>query len=146
MKLRPITKNDKVKKLALKLKGLPKEVINTIIFCDRVTALNYKWFEIPKVRVEAKYKNSFNLGLPIGQSSSYTLRTLYVFTLYYYINNKRLYGWSETNNSILRSCLEIDFANKLTRTLNTISPNTSRSKEKSKKLIEKFFKVKVREL
>jgi len=141
MRLRKETGRDKIRKMILRTKGYPKDLVRALVKPERIIALNYKnWFEIPKVNVKMKWLKSY--------SNYYFAKVgVYVVTSVFYINKKRLKGWSEWNSKVLAtdlSLLEVAFSNKLTSVINTIQPNASRDKNKAKRVIEKFFRVKVK--
>jgi len=144
MRLRPSTKADRVRLMTLRLEGVSKELAKVIVKCERIIALDYKdWFEIPNVKVETsvKMRDFFGEKVPI------------IF-LIFSINGKRVLGWAEYNPHFLYKCfygnypnpMDRAFTNKLTRVINSIYPRASRKKNLAKKVIETFFKVKVREL
>ena len=142
MRLRKETGRDKIRKMILRTKGYPKDLVKALIKPERIIALNYKgWFEIPKVSVSMKWlKNS-------EMRKYFSTFGIYPLVSTFYINGKRLKGWSEWNSKVLAtdlSLLEVAFSNKLTSVINTIQPNASRDKNKAKRVIEKFFKVKVK--
>ena len=144
MRLRKETKQEQAKKLALIVKGFPKELVTCLMDTKRIIALDYKtWFEIPKVRIKAKWLKS----TPHPD--------LQIITTKYYINGKRIRGWSEWNSKVLAtslkypaprsgSLLEYAFTHKLTQVINSLVPNASRDKNLAKKVIENQFGVKVK--
>jgi len=144
MRLRKETNKDKIKRMMLRAKGLPKDLVTCLVDGERIIALDYKtWFEIPKVRVEVKWLKTF------------VLANIQVVTTKYYINGKRVRGWSEWNSKILvtslshpaprcGSLLEYAFTEKLTNVINSLVPNASRKKSLAKKVIESLFGVKVK--
>jgi len=143
MRLRKATKSDRLRLMTLRLQGVSKELAKVIIKCERIIALDYKdWFEIPKVKVETSVKTRDFFGEKVT-----------VVFLIFSINGKRVLGWAEYSDVFLHKCFYGNFPNpmdrvftqKLTRVINSIYPRASRKKDLAKKVIETFFKVKVRE-
>jgi len=142
MRLRKETGKDKVRKMILRTKGLPKHLVISLVDAERIIAFNYRnWFEIPKVNVRMKWLKNSEMRKYFSKFGIYALVSTF------YINGKRLRGWAEWDSKILAtdlSSLEVAFNNKLTSVINTIQPNASRDKNRAKRVIEKFFKVKVK--
>jgi len=147
MRLRKETNQDKVRKMMLRAKGLSKELVTSLVDGERIIALDYKtWFEIP-VRVKVKWVRTYPpMSLPFN---------IEVVTVTFFINGRKVKGWSEWNAKVLAtylshpaplcgSGLECVFTKKLTQVINSLVPNASRNKKLAKKVIESLYGVKVK--
>jgi len=128
-------KEKKVKKLINYLK-YPRKVAKNINLLQNKTSIVYKdFFIIPKVSLKLKLEKKY------GGTTEYSW-------IHITINGKKLPFTFLFVPEMYWDNKEIDYwiTQKITRTINIIEPGASRHKEKAKKVVEKFFNVKVKEI
>ncbi len=125
----------KVKQLTNYLK-YPQKVAKNLNYLDNKKTILYKnFFIIPKVKFRVQ------LGKKYGGKTEYSW-------IYVSINGKKVSGALLFIPEFSLSKQEIDYwvSQKITRAINFFNPKASRNKRIAKRIIESFFKVKVKEV
>jgi len=125
----------KVKQLTNYLK-YPQKVAKNLNFLENKNTILYKnFFIIPKVKFRVQLSKRY------GGKTEYSW-------IYVSINGKKISGALLFIPEWSLSAGELDYwvSQKITRAINFFNPKASRNKRIAKRIIESFFKVKVKEV